>query len=84
MHQKRKILHQQFIDLLINEMLGYILHTSAIGNPSEHCWEHLEKKRQCVYGLKVRGGCVQGCRKKGRVLRKYLAMLDQPRSLKRF
>ena len=60
MHQKRHVLHQRFIDWLIEQMLGYNLHTPAPGKVSEHCWERVEKKGQCAYGIKVKGGCVRG------------------------
>ena len=44
-------------------MLNYDIFTLALGDASEYCWKRLEKKRQCVYSLKVKGGCVQGCKK---------------------
>ena len=64
--QKRHILHQRFIDWLINEMLEYDKFTPAPGKPSEHYSVKHQAKRQCVYGLKVKGGCVRGS-EKGRV-----------------
>jgi hypothetical protein len=53
-------LHQRFQDRLIHDLLNYDRHTPALKEVSEHHWEPLLKKRQCAYGLKVRGGCVQG------------------------
>ena len=41
-------------------MLGYNLHTLALGKVLKYYWERVEKKGQYTYGIKVKGGCVQG------------------------
>ena len=67
-HHKGKRHHQRFIDSLIEDMLGYDMHTPAPGNPApgnplEHCWHREEKVGECAWGKKHRGECVQGDRK---------------------
>ena len=57
MHIKGKKHHQRFIDLLIEEMLSYNQSTPAPG--IEHRSESNRDRRQCVYGLKTKGGCPQ-------------------------
>ena len=57
---KNHKLHQLFEEELETQMLQYDMHTPAPINVWEHQWEPLEKRRQCAYGLKVKGGCVQG------------------------
>ena len=61
--QKRHVLHQRFIDWLIEEMLSYSLYTPAPGDPSQHSWHQEEKVGECAWGRKHRGACVQGDKK---------------------
>ena len=63
MHQKRKTLHQRFIDLLIEEMLRYDMHTPAPGDASQHYYERREKVGQCAWGMKHPGKCLSGDKK---------------------
>ena len=57
---KNHKLHQLFEEELETQLLQYNLHAPAPGNVFEHQRESLPMKRQCAYGLKVKGGCVQG------------------------
>ena len=57
---KNHKLHQLFEDELETQLLQYDLHTPRPSNVFEHEREPLPTKLQCAYGLKVKGGCVQG------------------------
>ena len=63
-HQKRHVLHQRFIDWLIEEMLWYDKWTPAPLPPSEHHPEYLDTRGRCVWGKRTVGGCVQGTKRK--------------------
>ena len=57
MHVKGKKHHQDFIDILIEQMLNYDQAT-----PSQevvHRSERHRDKRVCVYGASAKGGCAQ-------------------------
>ena len=58
MYVKGKKHHQRFIDLLIEEMLGYDQSTPALG--VEHRLERHRQRRHCVYSARAKGGCAQG------------------------
>ena len=49
-----------FEEELETQLLQYNLHTLEPSNVFEHEREPLSTKLQCAYGLKVKGGCVQG------------------------
>jgi hypothetical protein len=56
-HDNHK-LHQRFIDTLIHSLLH---HDKWAPHPAnEHRVIRIEKKRQCAYGMKHPGSCIQG------------------------
>ena len=54
-----------FEEELETQLLQYNLHTPEPSNVFEHEREPLSTKLQCAYGLKVKGGCVQGSTPRG-------------------
>ena len=64
-NSKNHDLHQSFQDELIHEMLHYDPHTPAPRDERQHQVGHADKKRECAWGKKRPGGCVQGGDKKG-------------------
>ena len=60
--------HRRWIDILIEQMLGYDKFTPAPMAPSEHYPEYLDTRGRCVWGKRTAGGCVQGTKRKRTVL----------------
>jgi Transposase IS4 len=58
----RHVMHQTFMDRLIDDMLRYNQWTPTPGKAELHQVRRLDKPRRCAYGLSG-GGCVQGQRR---------------------